>query len=415
MIRVPQWLKLLFLLLCAFGVAGTFWTWRFETDPLATGVWSLVCAVVSLGLFIWQRHVQERDLRIWSTLGHDLLGILPANVAVHRRNLLWVNPEWQIRLGWSPQELSQLSLVDLFQSQAEAYRLLDPRPLTGPTQAGIKCRPKQGLSCTYLLYEWSTYHHGDRIYLFGRPVTAPLTDSEELSRTLQDLQARNADLERFASVAAHQLRAPTRSIAGMAQALMEDYSAVLPKEGMEFLEDILSDANLMASTVDGLYRFSKVRTHESLEVVPIDCETILTEIREARVRQGFLGEEQLLTWDPLPQVLGSRLLIQELLTNLIDNGFKFNESPVKKVHISFEEEDDKIKIHVVDNGIGIPLRYQPKLFSIFQRVHPQYAGTGVGLALAAAIVSKLGGEIRVVSDTGSGSDFWFTLPKAWTE
>ena len=413
--NIPYWVKLLSLLLPMFGGAGFFWVWRFETEPLATGVWSLLCVGVSLALFLWQRSSQERDLRIWSTLGHDLLGILPANVTVHRRTLLWVNPEWHSRLGWTQQELSQICLVDLFQSPTQAYPLLDPRPLTPPTLAGIKCRPKQGLNCAFQTYEWSAYHHGDRIYLFGRPVPPPSTGSGELSRTLLDLQARNADLERFASVAAHQLRAPTRSIAGMAQALLEDYQGILPPEGLEFLEDILSDANLMASTVDGLYRFSKVRTYEGLEVVPVDCETILLEIREARVRQGFLGESQLLTWDPLPQVLGSQLLIQELLTNLIDNGFKFNEAEVKRVHISCEEEGDKIKFHVVDNGIGIPLKYQPKLFSIFQRVHPQYAGTGVGLALASAIVSKLGGEIRVVSRTGEGSDFWFTLPKAWTE
>ena len=112
-------------------------------------------------------------------------------------------------------------------------------------------------------------------------------------------------------------------------------------------------------------------------------------------------------------MLGDFVMLREVFSNLIDNGMKFNESMQKRVLIRGKKLlHDRWLISVSDNGVGIPTQYQGKLFQMFERMHPKYPGTGVGLALVAAIVNKLGGEITVQSEEGSGTTFHFDLAGA---
>ena len=232
-----------------------------------------------------------------------------------------------------------------------------------------------------------------------------------MAKVINDLEARNRDLERFASVAAHQLRSPPRTIAGIAQALTEDLSELLDDDSRQFLADIRSDANQMAEIVDGLYRFSKVRTSADMNIEPVDLDRLVAGLKASRK-----GHEEEVVGVGLPSVLGDKVLLVEAFANLIDNGFKFNESEAKQVTITaVSRGDGRWAITVADNGIGIDPQYHAKLFTMFERVHPRYSGTGVGLALVGAIVEKLGGTITVDSAPGEGARFTFDLEGAWTE
>jgi signal transduction histidine kinase len=286
----------------------------------------------------------------------------------------------------------------------------------------------------YQLYEWSGIALNNRIYLTGRNVDTEYQHREEIAKAMQELQARNEDLERFASVAAHQLRSPPRTIAGIADALQEDYGHLLDAEALTYLSDIQSDADQMAEIVDGLYRFSKVQTLDDLKCEPVDLNKIMTLVQEHRGRlrcdecpsKGHCpyankapykcpNKRESILYSDLPVVLGDKILLKEVLTNLIDNGFKFNESEHKVIQVSTtqkEDDPDRYLIHVKDNGIGINPQYHNKLFQMFQRMHPQYKGTGVGLALVSAIVRKFGGSITVSSAKGAGTRFSFDLKKA---
>ena len=276
---------------------------------------------------------------------------------------------------------------------------------------------------------------------------------------IKNLEAANEDLQKFASVAAHQLRSPPRTISGVAQALMEDYGDRLDEEGRQFLHDILTDANNMAEVVDGLYRLSKVRSVESVATEDVDLNLVMQDIQAVRAktmvtpsgaylfrREKLRSNRELravvieplpgappppartdkrLTWDKLPIVRGDRVLLTEAFTNLIDNGFKFNRSQPKRVHITVEtppqcpdvehctfENPHCWCIRVTDNGVGIPMEYRHKLFVMFERLHPEFPGTGVGLALVQTIVRKIGGEIMVQPNPkGSGTVFCLGLPR----
>jgi len=237
-----------------------------------------------------------------------------------------------------------------------------------------------------------------------------------MHRAVADLEARNQDLERFASLTAHQLRSPPRTIAGIAQALQEDYGELLDDEGRQFLADIREDAATMAEIVDGLYRVSRVRTMTDMPLEPVDINEVLADMKIAKTKRGLLRSQERLTWSHLPVVQGDKVLLIEVFRNLIENALKFNESAVKTIKVTAKERPDgRWDIIVQDNGIGIDPKYQPKVFQMFQRMHPQYKGTGVGLALVSAIVQKLGGEVAVKSEAGKGCTFTFDLAAAERE
>lgn len=248
----------------------------------------------------------------------------------------------------------------------------------------------------------------------SKPCALATLHREEMHRAVADLEMRNQDLERFASMTAHQLRSPPRTIAGIAQALQEDYGHLLDADGLQFLADIREDAATMAEIVDGLYRVSKVRTMMDLPLEPIDLNVLLSDIRRINLKRGgLLRSQDKLLWTHLPLVKADKVLLVEVFRNLIENALKYNESHIKVIRIAAQgREDGRWVITVTDNGIGIDPKYQPKMFQMFQRMHPQYKGTGVGLALVDAIIHKLGGVVTVQSAVGKGCTFTFDLAAA---
>ncbi|MGM0406025.1 MAG: sensor histidine kinase, partial [Thermoplasmatota archaeon] len=115
----------------------------------------------------------------------------------------------------------------------------------------------------------------------------------------------------------------------------------------------------------------------------------------------------------IPGVVGERTILKQILTNLISNALKFVEND-PEIKIYGEEKNDKIRIFVEDNGIGIKKEKQEEIFEVFERLHgiESYKGTGVGLAIVKKGVEKMGGKFGVQSECGEGSKFWIELEKA---
>ena len=393
---------------------GSRWVWlEWDIQP-----------VLELGIIyaharnMTNRFERETQMATWAMITSDLMATTDSAVPVEERKFDWVNEAWSKNLGWSPQELYTMTVTDLLEPSAAAPQApepQDPEPATyGITQQEYAVRCK-GEPPTYKTYAWMTAVIDGMVYTSGRNIDDEIRHREELHRAIADLELRNSDLERFASIAAHQLRSPPRTIAGIVQALTEDYGHLLDAEGKQFLADIRDDAAQMADIVDGLYRFSKVRTQAEMTLEPVDLNILLQEMRDADVRHGLLENQDTLTWTSLPVVLGDRVLLMEVFRNLVENALKFNESAVKTIEVSaVRRADHRWVIQVKDNGIGIDPKYQHKVFQMFQRVHPRYKGTGVGLALVSAIVQRMGGIITLESDGVAGTTFFFDLEDAWT-
>ena len=369
------------------------------------------------GRDITSQFKREGQMATWSRITNDLMAVAYAGGEPDEWKFEWLNEAWTRLLGWSMSDLYNMHLIDLLDAKGVAQAGARNGEVGGTRIISfpVRCKPVDGSPAQYRYFEWSSIDLDGKVYISGRDVGMERAHRIEMARAIQDLESRNSDLERFASVAAHQLRSPPRTIAGIAQALKEDYGDVIGEEGIQFLDDVHNDANQMAEIVDGLYRFSKVRTSADMRIEPVDLNQLLEHIFDSKTKRGCWEKNHELLWDHLPIVLGDKVLLQEAFSNLIDNGFKFNESEHKIVTVTANhQKDDHWVIHVEDNGIGIDSQYHSKLFQMFERVHPSYIGSGVGLALVQAIINKLGGTVTVKSEIGKGSIFSFDLEGAWS-
>jgi two-component system, chemotaxis family, sensor kinase Cph1 len=120
------------------------------------------------------------------------------------------------------------------------------------------------------------------------------------------------------------------------------------------------------------------------------------------------------THDPLPVVKANSAQLGQVFAHLVGNALKYHRDEPLKVHVSACEHGDKWEFSVRDNGIGIESAHFEKIFAVFQRLHEENkfgGGSGIGLAICKKIVEYHGGHIRVESQPGQGSTFFFTLPK----
>jgi PAS domain S-box-containing protein len=257
------------------------------------------------------------------------------------------------------------------------------------------------------------------------------------------LQETISELETFSYTVAHDLRAPVRTMTGYCEVLFEDFADGLSADAKLILQKIARASNRMEALTRDLLQFSKI-SRQKVALSPVEIEPIieeLTALREPAVRQALTVR------GPLHPVRGHRGLLQQVFSNLIDNAVKFvcphaapkitiysesvaHGSPNTRsrplIFSSTESagheaessaatnQPQHIRIWVQDEGIGIPREAHQKIFGIFERAAASnaYEGTGIGLAIVARAIQRMGGTCGVESELEKGSQFWIELPAA---
>jgi len=234
---------------------------------------------------------------------------------------------------------------------------------------------------------------------------------EELQRSLEDLERSNRELDDYAYVISHDLRAPLRTISAFSKFLMEDYSGKMDERDRDYLRRIIDASARMDKLTNQLLVLSRVG-RKYLETEFVDLNKLMDEIKLDFELQVVERGAEIITHE-LPTVNTQRVWMRQLLTNLICNGLKFNKSPTPRVDVACEEREKDHLFSVKDNGIGIEEKFHERIFQKFQRLHSpdEYPGTGAGLAICRKIVEFFGGAIWVESRLGEGSTFYFTFPK----
>ena len=128
---------------------------------------------------------------------------------------------------------------------------------------------------------------------------------------------------------------------------------------------------------------------------------------------GTVGSADVAIVGPLPRVLGNQALLAQCFSNLLHNAIKFVAPGTKpRVRVSWEPRYGLARVMVADNGIGVPADATVRIFEPFRREHPNYDGTGIGLAIVRKGVDQMGGRVGVDSEVGRGSTFWVEIPLA---
>ena len=198
-------------------------------------------------------------------------------------------------------------------------------------------------------------------------------------------------------------------VSSYTQLLGKRYRGKLDQDADEFIGYAVDGATRMQRLIRDLLEYSRVGA-ERQSFEETDCELVFQQAMQ-NLSASVLEHHAEVTHDPLPVVRISPTHLTQIFQNLIGNALKFQGDAPPKIHVGVKALPDGWEFSVRDNGVGMPGDQLDRIFAIFQRLHGQseYPGTGIGLAICKRIVEKYGGTIRVESELGMGSTFYFTL------
>ncbi len=233
---------------------------------------------------------------------------------------------------------------------------------------------------------------------------------ERVAQRTAQLEAANRELEAFTYSVSHDLRAPLRHIGGFSKILSEDFRSGMPAEAQSYLQRIEDGVHRMGLLVDELLNLARVG-RQALKLQSTNLNSVIEEVvsllqpeAEGRVVDWKIAE--------LPAAVCDPSLIKQVFQNLIANALKFTRTRARAViEISQRQENGQIVIAIGDNGVGFSMKYEDKLFGVFQRLHraEDFEGTGIGLATVKRIVRKHGGRVWAEAELDKGATFYFTL------
>jgi light-regulated signal transduction histidine kinase (bacteriophytochrome) len=235
--------------------------------------------------------------------------------------------------------------------------------------------------------------------------------TQSLRESQTELARSNAELERFAYVASHDLREPLRTITGFLGLVSRRHGWRLDDEGREFVDLAVAGAKRMDSLIAELLEYSRTGRSETA-AEPTDLQSAWgVAVRNLSAAMAETGAE--VTSGPLPVVLADRGEMVQVLQNLLGNAIKYG-GDAPHIHAEAVRRGDEWEVSVRDDGPGIDQRHHDRIFVLLQRLHrhDEVEGTGMGLAICKKIVEAHGGRIWVESEPGDGARFTFALPGA---
>lgn len=232
-----------------------------------------------------------------------------------------------------------------------------------------------------------------------------------LKARIDELERSNADLERFAGIASHDLQAPLRVVSGFVELLRRRYEGQLDDQADEFIRRTLDGVARMRQLTDDLLAHARVAGEAPEAMEDVDTAALVHEVLDSL---GLLGPQALATVQvgELPVVRGRRSQLAQLFQNLLSNAVKFAGDKTPHVRIGAVRDGEYWRFAVQDDGIGIDEDARHRVFDLFERMHPgdRYPGNGIGLAICKRIVDRHGGQISADAAPGGGTLVSFTLP-----
>ncbi len=230
----------------------------------------------------------------------------------------------------------------------------------------------------------------------------------DLSEANQLLTYINQDLDNFVYTASHDLKSPILNIEGLLKALQRQLSQKNPDQQeigsiFGFLNESVSRFKATIADLTEVARISKESTED---IAPIDLKEMLEQVQLDLAPQIAEAIAQLDVKLDCPSIHFSRKNLKSILYNLLSNAVKYR-SPDRTplIHITCQPHGEYYCLTVEDNGLGMDMRQEEKIFALFKRLHAHVEGTGIGLYIVRKIIDNAGGKIEVESQVGVGSTF----------
>ncbi len=368
---------------------------------------------ISIQLDITRRKEYEKKLILLERLiqqTSDIVQIIDRN-----GDFTFINEAGSSRLGYSKQELQKMNIkqIELLFKDPAQWDIHFNEQLK-PAESGMlvrgELRTKKGDS--FPVEVQSNYVEVDGqefVVALSRDITSRLELERKQEEALQNFKVANQELNDFAYIVTHDLKAPLRAIGSLASWLKMDYQEKLDDEGKNILNLLDQRTHRMHNLIEGVLNYSRIGRVKN-NVITQDTQQVVAGVIDALSTGDNLEFE---VQQNMPTVQFEDVKYEQVLQNLISNAIKYNDKEKVRIKVGVNDLGKNWEFFVEDNGPGIEEQYFTKIFQIFQTLKPrdEYESTGIGLSIVKKIVESNGGLIRVESEVGKGSKFYFTVPK----
>lgn len=219
--------------------------------------------------------------------------------------------------------------------------------------------------------------------------------------------------DEFLSIASHELKTPLTSIKAYIQLLDRNLKSTEHHHTKKYVEKAQSQVTKLTDLIAQLLDISKIENGKvKLNIKPFNIKSLIESSCDIIDQTHEDGKITIIGNDEPLEIYADEARIEQVFINYLTNAFKYSPDN-KKIIIERENTDDTLTIKVRDNGIGIPLEKQERIFSKFYRVEEssfKFQGLGIGLYICAEIIKKHEGKFGVTSSSGNGSEFYFSIP-----
>jgi PAS domain S-box-containing protein len=359
-----------------------------------------------------QRELAESEERLRTGIEVAGVGLAKFDYAT---NLVSLSPEAAALYGFAPDEsvVTRERIHDTFHPDERAELEAIIAQVVDPLGTGWFAHDHRVVwpsgEVRYLSVRKQVFF--DRVEAVGCPSHAILAaiDVTERKQTQSDLEARNQELDSFVHIVSHDLKAPLRAVANLSSWIEEDLEGSLTASTQEQMNLLRGRIERMSATIDGLLDYARIgRTEESIE--PVAVADLIAETIETLAPPTTFT---IAIAQNLPMLRTKRMLLSQVFTNLLGNAIKHHDRADGIIHLGIAERNEFYEFAIADDGPGIAPEQHERVFRIFQAVNPQKRtdSTGIGLAIVKKIVEAEGGTLRLESQLGKGTTFYFTWPK----
>ncbi|MDE2389106.1 MAG: PAS domain S-box protein, partial [Betaproteobacteria bacterium] len=359
-----------------------------------------------------------------------LIEYAPASLAMFDREMRYLacSQRWRSDYQLEERDLLGVCHYDVFPEIGEEWKALHRRCLAGEIIRADEDRfIRADGSVQWLHWEVRPWHRADGaiggIVLFTEDVTYRKQAETALQQLNADLEARidqrtaeltalNQSLESFVYSVSHDLKAPLRGVEGYSRLLEESCASQLDDEGRLFIHNIRTGVARMNELINDLLAYSRME-RQQLESDTLDLSILVRQALEECSEIITAHQIEIAAHLPPLRVRGDREGLALVLRNLLENAIKFSQHSMHpRIEFGSEQEGQRISLWIRDNGIGFDMKYNLRIFEIFERLHrlEDYPGTGIGLALVKKAMQRMGGRVWAQSTPGEGATFYLQLP-----
>jgi len=355
----------------------------------------------------------------------------PASLAMLDQQMCYLafSQRWRSDYSLGDGNLLGLCHYDIFPEIGEEWKAIHRRCLAGEVIRADEDRfERTDGRVQWLRWEVRPWYLGsgtiDGMVIFSEDITH-LKQAEEALQLNVDLEKRitertaelktlNQSLESFVYSVSHDLKAPLRGVEGYSRLLEEDYYDRLDDEGRLFISNIRAGITRMNELINDLLAYSRMERCK-LESNALDLTAIVHQVLAECDKDIASHQIEIVTHLSPFIVHGDREGLTLVLRNLLENAIKFSKhSPHPRIEFGASQDDHHVTLWIRDNGIGFDMKYNQRIFEIFERLHrlEDYPGTGVGLALVKKAMQRMGGQVWTQSVPGEGATFYLELSAA---